>query len=122
MPSIRVYVIPSIAKEFTPVFEDQLFRALRQKVAASLGLKIENTEALRITVDRAHNVAPLSIDVMYSVRPGVFEPNEYARKSLAEELAHLAISFKPLPIDITQVSVWILPQHDAVFATANKVP
>ena len=114
MPSIRVYAIPGVAKQLTDQMENKLFQALRSRVAVAFGLEVKDTEVLMIPIERCVNAAPLAIEVMYSVTTKL-DLDMATRIALAEGIISMLNNFDWLPADVNEVSVWVLPQHDAIF-------
>ncbi len=119
MPSIRVYVRPDVAKALSREKSLMLLRTLRNEVAGRLGLETKMVEALSIDVGHSVNLPPLSVDIMYSVRPNL-RPTEAFREELAKDLAKVIAGLVWLPPVVDEVAVWVLPQHEAKFAVSRR--
>lgn len=119
MPSVRVLTTPEVTRRITNRQMDMLFEELRNVVGPRLGYTAEDVEVLWIPIKRADNAAPLSVEVMYSVKPDHC-PNERERAALGDELAEMVAGFGWLPDKVDEIASWILPQHDAVFKTAKR--
>lgn len=123
MPSIRVLVPPLVMEELNKqeFFElpIDLSEALRKEVASAFDTDVSHVEVLWIPLDYAVNTAPLAIEVMYSVLPDQ-NLDESARIALAKSLSSLVARFEGLPESVSEVTAWVLPQHNAVFETAKR--
>lgn len=119
MPSIRVYVLPGVARRLIYPLDSKLFHALRSKVAEAFGLEEKDTEVLMIPIESSANAAPLAVEVVYSVTSRL-NLDETARVALADEIVAMLSGFSWLPAEVYEVSAWIRPQHDAIFRIAPR--
>lgn len=119
MPSIRVYVRPDVALGMDTQTSRRLLLELRIRVAAGLRLDTKMVEALMLNVNHCVNLPPISIDIMYSVRPGL-EPKETTREQLVHDVAAMVASFDWLPGAVDGIAVWVLPQNGAKFGLVER--
>ena len=120
MPSVRVYVRPDVARGLDTETSLKLLRELRMRVAEVLHHEHRMVEAFMIKVDHCIDLPPLSVEIMYSVRPGL-QPDEDARERLANDVVAMVTNFDWLPVTVDSVAVWVLPQHEAKFVLEKRI-
>lgn len=118
MPSIRVSTTPEVDEDLDIDVQLKLSTALREEVARIFEVELEHVEVLWLPTNLTVNATPIMIDVLYSVLP-TFEPHEIRRIDLADRLGKITAGFEGMPDRVTEVAVWVLPQHDATFRVAK---
>lgn len=122
MPRLNIGVIPELDLSMTYSEKVSFCVALREEAAKALGLDVKHVEVLWSRVSVNLNAAPVSIDLIYSVRES-FCPDEDARTRIVNDICEFLTETSLLPDEAAgEVSFWLLPQHEAVFKSVDRAP